>query len=574
MLRPCRAALRPLAFALPALLALAAFAPPAQAQWSSDPAVNTPIAVKSGDQVQPLVRPIPGGGWYVSWFDDSSGGYDVFLQRLDANGVAQWAAGGIRVADRSFSSTEDYGLDVDGSGNALLAFTDDRFATQKITAARYDAAGSALWGVNGIQMPDTTGDVHSPKIAVTADGQVVVAWTSGSSIKLHRMQADGTAVWDRVRSASGVTFGLADLRAAGGSDTGTIVSWVRTQSSNRYLMANKIDAGGSWRWNATPPGITVYDGGSLQMGNYPPFVNDGAGGAAFGWYDVTQQCFAQHVTSARAEAFGHNGALASTDATHTRVAPAVQFNPATGETLLFFVEQFAGQQGVYGQKFNTTGVRQWGSGGAAIRPLAALTVMGVAAVQAGSDNVVFWTDETGFAQDTIYAQRVGAGGGPVCATFPVSTLLAIKSGTEASIDPAGMTVAAWQQGDFGSADVYVQNINADCSLGGSAPPLEVSPPGAAQPLVFTDGITLAWEEKSLSGSDTFNLYRGHTTTLPLGSYGECRQGGIPASTATDATAPGTGLGFFYLVSGKNAAGEGPLGSASNGDPRQPASACP
>jgi hypothetical protein len=137
-----------------------------------------------------------------------------------------------------------------------------------------------------------------------------------------------------------------------------------------------------------------------------------------------------------------------------------------------------------------------------------------------------------------------------------------------------MTVATWQQGDFGSADVYAQNVNADCSLGGSAPPLEVSPPGAAQPLVFTDGITLFWEDKSVSGSDTFNLYRGDTTTLPAGLYGDCLQHGLAGSTATDSTAPGTGLSFFYLVRGKNAGGEGPLGNDSAGHARQPATACP
>ncbi|MBP1612547.1 MAG: hypothetical protein H6Q01_1210 [Acidobacteria bacterium] len=501
MSRPRAAALACLVF-----FAVAVVAPPALAQWSSDPAVNSPIAVKSGDQVQPKVRPIPGGGWYVSWFDDETGGYDVYLQRLDVNGVAQWAAGGIRVADLGFSSTEDYGLDVDGSGNALLAFDDDRFATRKITATKIDPAGSPLWGANGIQMPETTGDVHSPKIA--------------------------------------------------------------------DLVANKVDAAGNWKWNATPPGLVIYDGNSLQMGNFPPFVNDGAGGAAFGWYDISQQCYAQHVTSAGVEAFGHNGVAASTDASHSRVAPSVQFNPETGETLLFFVEQFAGQQGVFGQKYNASGTRQWTNNGAVIRPLAGVTVMDVYAVQAGGDSLVFWTDETGYAQDAIYAQRVGGNGSAVCATFPVSTLLAIKANTDASINAAGMTVATWQQGDFGAADVYAQNVNADCSLGGSAPPLEVSPPGAAQPLVFTDGITLLWEDKAASGSDTCNLYRGDTTTLPAGQYGDCLQHGLTGSTATDSTAPGTGLGFFYLVSGKNAGGEGSLGNDSAGHARQPASACP
>ena len=40
------------------------------------------------------------------------------------------------VADRGFSSTQDYGLDVDSAGNALLAFRDDRFVGTQITAAK------------------------------------------------------------------------------------------------------------------------------------------------------------------------------------------------------------------------------------------------------------------------------------------------------------------------------------------------------------------------------------------------------------------------------------------------------
>jgi hypothetical protein len=52
----------------------------------------------------PKIRPTPDGGCYISWFDnDPTGhppfGYDVDMQRLDANGGAQWASGGIRFAD-------------------------------------------------------------------------------------------------------------------------------------------------------------------------------------------------------------------------------------------------------------------------------------------------------------------------------------------------------------------------------------------------------------------------------------------------------------------------------------------
>ena len=74
---------------------------------------NLGVAVKPSDQVQPKVRPRADGGFYISWFDnDPNGnppyGYDVFLQSLDANGVAQWAAGGIRIADLGKSPQDGF----------------------------------------------------------------------------------------------------------------------------------------------------------------------------------------------------------------------------------------------------------------------------------------------------------------------------------------------------------------------------------------------------------------------------------------------------------------------------------
>jgi hypothetical protein len=93
---------RPAASLLAVLTALAA---PAFAQWSSDPAANLVLADRSNEQVQPKLVATADGGFYVSWFDNADGGYDVRLQRLDANGVEQWPHNGVLVADRSFSST-------------------------------------------------------------------------------------------------------------------------------------------------------------------------------------------------------------------------------------------------------------------------------------------------------------------------------------------------------------------------------------------------------------------------------------------------------------------------------------
>src|ERR1700680_668904 len=100
------------AFALTLALTLATHA---WAQWSSDPSENLALADNpdGADQVQPKVKPLPKGGWYVSWFDADPKspppvGYDVYLQRLSPKGVEQFKHGGVKVADLSNSSSEDY----------------------------------------------------------------------------------------------------------------------------------------------------------------------------------------------------------------------------------------------------------------------------------------------------------------------------------------------------------------------------------------------------------------------------------------------------------------------------------
>ena len=101
-LNPCRLLVCVASMSIPWL------ATSANAQWSSDPANNLAIANRSGDQVQPKISATPDGGAYISWFDNSTGGYDVYLQRVNAAGVEQWAHNGILIADRSQSSIVDH----------------------------------------------------------------------------------------------------------------------------------------------------------------------------------------------------------------------------------------------------------------------------------------------------------------------------------------------------------------------------------------------------------------------------------------------------------------------------------
>ena len=109
---------------------------------------------------------------------------------------------------------------------------------------------------------------------------------------------------------------------------------------------------------------------------------------------------------------------------------------------------------------------------------------------------------------------------------------------------------------------------------GPLPPDEVSPLGAARPLLFVEPRDLVWEGLAESGSDSFNLYRGDLAGLPSSDYGSCLVHTLFSPTASDASTPGDGGCWTYLVTGRNAAGEGTMGFISAGVERPNAAPCP
>jgi len=121
----------------------------------------------------------------------------------------------------------------------------------------------------------------------------------------------------------------------------------------------------------------------------------------------------------------------------------------------------------------------------------------------------------------------------------------------------------------------VPEVIPQCCWVRSSLPDEVSGRGAAEPLLFVDPVTIVWERGDANQSCAFNLYRGWILDLP-GSYGDCLLADIPLATneASDPEIPPLGECWFYLVTGENSVGEGPLGWDWFGGLRENSDPCP
>ncbi len=99
----------------------------ALAQWSTDPAINLAVCDTTGEQALAKIGSTSDGGSYIAWFDNRSGSYAVYLQRLDPLGNKMWAPTGLLISNNSQSSSlVDWDIMVDVDDNAIIAFTDTR----------------------------------------------------------------------------------------------------------------------------------------------------------------------------------------------------------------------------------------------------------------------------------------------------------------------------------------------------------------------------------------------------------------------------------------------------------------
>ncbi len=502
------------------LMALLAAAP-AKAQWSEDPAQNLVVADRPGGQTQPKLVPTDDGGFYVSWFGNGAEGFDVFLQRLDADGQAQLATNGARIADRGFSSTEDYGLDVDAGGNALVAFRflDDEERPQAVVSL-VSPEGEPLWGTPGVFVSADASAAASPRVTGTPDGGAVVAWTSFSTgdIVLQKLDAEGAPQWGpdgvSLETPTGFFF-LADLHAD--AEGNVVVSGSAQLSSfDRRLWAQKLDAEGAPLWGDAP--VEVFDGsdGALQFGYFPPFVPDGGGGAVFAWYQVggvgEARVRVQHVFTDGSAAFAQNGVEAAAGTDRERSTPSAAFDTASGDIYVVWPEeqQVGGSRtyGVAAQRIDATGIRQWGDAGRVLVPLGGAQGSQVSALPLTGSAIFAWSLGAFPDPMRIEAARLDADGAFVWPgnIVPLKTALTSNTRMRGALSRRGFAAYVWADGPGGSAPdaIKAQNVGFSGDLGPVAAPQAAVDPAELMVVLPPDetaSATLTLSNLTAEGGD-------------------------------------------------------------------------
>lgn len=466
---------------------------PALAQWTNDSTVNTVVADGAGEQTVPIVRASADGGVWVFFYDSGAGaGYKPRIQRLAADGTRQFAGNGVILADRTNTATFTSDMKVGADGAAYAVFDDNG---GQVTVQRVLPDGSLPWGATGVQAPTLAGSLGN-RIAVCADGTIVVAGAVSNVLQLQRLNPDGTLVAGEAWSVAEASRGqAASAVISGGSGGDVILLWVRSETTNmvlsrKGLKAQKWDAAHNPLWSG-PGGagspIDIYTSSAspsrgIQNGYFPPLVPDGAGGAVVAWYDTggDRNAWLQHVEASGALRFAQDGLAASTtsSATEYRLSANVAFIASANEYVVAY-ERSNPTQSLYGlgaQRITNEGTRLWGGGaGLELIPLNSGNHKSfIAATPAPTgDAVITWLEYTGANGPMLVdALRLDESGVQVWSpgTLGVATNPSTKGRLAVSgVAGSDMLVAVWQDDAAGTTDVKGQNINMDGTLGPSTP---------------------------------------------------------------------------------------------------------
>jgi hypothetical protein len=442
----------------------AAIAGAASSSSTSTTIVNVPVSVALYDQGPPVTVPDGGGGVIAVWADYRNGNLDIYAQKLNAAGVAQWSGDGVPVCKAAGPQLHPQAVS-DEAGGVVVAWQDERSGTADIYAQRLNSLGFAAWTVNGVPVSQAANAQRHPVVVANGLGGAIVAWVdergADADVYAQRLSATGAALWaaDGVAlcAAAGVQEGLSAVSDAVG---GAIVAWRDDRGGDSDVYAQRVSGAGAVQW--VVDGVPVCGASGRQ--ETPAAIADGAGGAIVAWADSTRtDVYAQRLDGAGAPQWAADGVLVC-GAAGTQRRPRLCSDEVNGALVVWEDRRGAGAD-IYAQRLDGTGAPQWAADGVLVCGAAGDQLEPAIAVDPTGGAVVAWSDaRTPANGQDVYVQRLLLDGSGY---WTADGVLVCNAGDRQDApvviaDGAGGALALWRDRRGGLyTDIYSQRVDAE-----------------------------------------------------------------------------------------------------------------
>lgn len=252
------------------------------AMWTSG---GVAICNAIDSQVNPKLRTDGAGGAIITWQDKRSGNdYDIYAQRINASGMVQWAANGVTVCTVTGTQSNPK-LESDGQNGVIIAWQDKRNGIDyDIYAQRLNSSGLAQWTMNGVVICNAFGSQSAIDMTTDMVNGAIISWkdvrTGLYSVYANLISLSGTVQWatNGVLLAPGI-----NPNVVGDANGGAIITWQDSTSAGGTwdVFSQRLNSSGTKLWTANGVPIANAAGGQSSAKN----VSTGNGGSIYAWQD-------------------------------------------------------------------------------------------------------------------------------------------------------------------------------------------------------------------------------------------------------------------------------------------------
>jgi hypothetical protein len=446
------------------LLAIAAtsnsFGNPDAPAWPENPAVNIPICMAPFDQNYATPISDGAGGAIIIWEDHRPGDTlsSIYAQRIDAAGRILWATDGIPVCDIGTSQKYPTGV-TDGSGGAIIVWTNNYVEGAQLVAQRINAQGERLWSSNGVQVTGTLAPRWCPSICSNGTGGMITAWyeaqqDSDIAIVAQSLDSFGNIVW----APEGVMIcdvpnGQVDPQLVSDGKEGAIIQWTDFRNGTVQLFCQRVNGAGQARWQTN--GVSICPSSDHQYA--PSIITSRDGGAIIVWHDffindANPDGFESDILAQRIDSSGNllwdQAGLAVCVADGYQYRPTIALDTNGGAFISWYDFRSSQFSDIYAQHITADGQFSWAVDG--------LLVCGAAnhqqrpmLLEDGFNGIfITWEDERSGGDRDIYWQHIRDNG---TLDLPMDGVL-ITSGLNSQYNAqlagtsAGGAIVVWEDG--------------------------------------------------------------------------------------------------------------------------------
>ena len=350
------------------ILALAAVIS-VKAQWVNDPSTNTFLANTSADAGEVYLSTCPNGDTYIQWSQFWPNSWSPTIQRINAQGVLQWAASGIHPSYHQMASwSQGFAMTATSDNAVVTCFATDAGHT---VAIKINPDGTYAWGEQGLTLFDGNGNSRTELLAGD-DGGVWALGTNSDNGKLYvcYIEADGTLNPTITISDDNGALCMFGLMVP--TDDGIFVVYEKEQWAYTYFYEKEI-----WVTGFNKSGEAISTPQRLMApqvigGSYKHYVvPDGMGGGyAYIWHPAIGDAFNTYVFH-----FNANGVSTIMEADGIPVHTATPeyyyldayatVDPTNHDLLIAYIEtdsQFQTLQRIYVNRITSSGYKPWDDG--------------------------------------------------------------------------------------------------------------------------------------------------------------------------------------------------------------------